>query len=65
MVKAKTHDGDICAACHEAYEAKVEQENQKKYGAIEDKNRKDAQDRFKKQINERPATPQKTESNQP
>jgi predicted CXXCH cytochrome family protein len=65
IVKAKTNDGDICAACHEPYEAKVEQESQKKYGAIEEKNRKDAEERFKKQNNERPPTPQKMGSNQP
>jgi predicted CXXCH cytochrome family protein len=57
---AKTKNGDICAACHEAFEAKQSAENQKKYGATEQKNRKEAQERLKKQNDERPAEPKKT-----
>lgn len=56
---AKTNNGDICGVCHEAFEAAQQAESQKKYGAIEEKNRKDAEERFKKQQNtERPPAPQ-------
>ena len=65
IVVAKTHEGDVCAACHELYEGKVAEESQKKYGAIEDKNRKEVLNRQKKITNEQPAAPQKKESNQP
>ena len=65
IVVAKTHNGDVCAACHELYEAKVAEESQKKYGAIEEKNRKDVLDRQKKVANEQPATPQNKGPNQP
>ncbi|MGB7583635.1 MAG: cytochrome c3 family protein [Terriglobales bacterium] len=54
---AKTNNGDICGACHEAVEAKQQDANEKKYGEIEDKNRKEVQERQKKVVNEQPATP--------
>lgn len=56
---AKSNNGDICGACHEAFEATRQAENQKKYGATEEKNRKDAEERLKKQPNpDRPPAPQ-------
>ncbi|SPF34375.1 exported hypothetical protein [Candidatus Sulfotelmatobacter kueseliae] len=63
IVVAKTHNGDVCAACHEAVETKQEDASKKKYGEIEDKNRKEVQDRQKKVVNEQPATPSPKGSN--
>jgi predicted CXXCH cytochrome family protein len=73
IVVAKTNNGDVCGACHEAFEARQQEESEKKYGAIESKNRKEAQDRIKKsQTPDRPPAPQaqnpapqNKESNQP
>jgi len=64
IVIAKTNNGDVCGACHEAFEAKQQADNQKKFGAIEEKNRKEAQDRIKKsQTPDRPPAAQNKGSN--
>ena len=64
ITTAKTNNGDICEACHTTFENKVSEEALKKFGPIEEKNRKELQDQQKKIINERPsAPPQKSGSN--
>ena len=60
---AKTNNGDICEACHQANEMRLKQENLKKYGAIEEKNTKDAEDRLKKQGSDRIPAPARKGSN--
>jgi len=65
MVIAKSNNGDICGACHEAFEAGQQAEGKKKYGDVEEKNQKEAQDRQKKSVNEQPATTSPKGPNQP
>jgi predicted CXXCH cytochrome family protein len=55
---SKTKGGDICQSCHQSYENKLSAESSKKYGSIEEKNRKEAEDRNRKVNIERPAAPQ-------
>lgn len=50
-------NGDICNACHQAYEAQKRTENLKKYGAAEQQNEKDFQDKQRRQAQEQPAAP--------
>jgi len=63
ITTAKTNNGDICEACHQTFEAKMHNDMQQKFGPIEEKNRKDVEDQFKKQVQERPAAPPKKGSN--
>jgi predicted CXXCH cytochrome family protein len=50
-------NGDVCNACHQAYEAQKRAENLKKYGAIEEQNQKAAQEKQRRQVDERPPAP--------
>ena len=57
---AKTgKNGDICNACHQAYEAQQRSANLKKYGAAEQQNQKDFEDKQKRQGQEQPQAPKK------
>ena len=49
--------GDVCNGCHQAYEAQKRAENLKKYGASEQQNEKDFQDKQRRQAQEQPAAP--------
>ena len=62
---AKTgKDADICNTCHQAYEAQQKAANLKKYGAIEEQNRKAMEDKQRRQVQEQPKTPQGGANNQ-
>ena len=50
-------NGDICNACHQAYEAQQRAASLKKYGAAEEQNQKDFQDKQRRQAQEQPAAP--------
>ena len=50
-------NGDICNACHQAYEAQQRSDNLKKYGATEEQNQKDFQDKQRRQSQDRPPEP--------
>jgi predicted CXXCH cytochrome family protein len=57
---AKTgKDADICNSCHQAYEAQQRAANLKKYGAAEQQNQKDFEDKQRRQGQEQPQTPRK------
>lgn len=50
-------NGDICNACHQAYEAQRRAENLKKYGTAEQQNQKNFEDKQRRQAQEQPAAP--------
>ncbi len=50
-------NADLCNTCHQAYEAQQRAQNLKKYGAIEEQNRKDLQDKQRRQVQDRPPEP--------
>ena len=52
-------NGDICNACHQAYEAQQRAANLKKYGAAEQQNQKDFEDKQRRQAQEQPQAPKK------
>jgi len=59
LVRTAKNDknGDICNSCHQAYEAQQRAENLKKYGAVEEQNQKDLQDKQRRNGQEQPKTP--------
>jgi predicted CXXCH cytochrome family protein len=57
MAVPKDPKGDICDACHQSFEAKVHDENLKKYGAVEEQNRKELMDKQRHLNMEHPVTP--------
>lgn len=52
-------NGDICNACHQAYEAQQKAENLKKYGAAEQQNQKNFEEQQRRQGQDRPQAPKK------
>ena len=52
-------NGDVCNFCHQAYEAQKRAENLKKYGAAEQQNQKDFEDKQRRQAQEQPQAPKK------